>query len=900
MQMAVPLIRTKLRLPFTRPELVPRPRLQERIAQGLCGPLTLIVAPAGYGKTTLIASCIVDSGCLAAWLSLDKDDNGNGRFLNYLVAALQETDQMIGSEAAQLLKASRQLPPELILTSLVNDLDATGREICLVLDDYHFINSPSVHTAVTFLLEHCPTTCHLVIASRSDPPLPLGRLRARSQMVELRAADLSFTGPEAAQFLNELMGLNLDADAVAVLAARTEGWITGLQMAALTMRGREDVSGFIESFSGTNRHILDYLLEEVLAHEPQEIQDFLLQTAVLNRLAGPLCDAVTGGSGGQAMLEKLEKRSLFVVSLDDERRWYRYQHLFADLLQARLQQLGAGQVARLLARAAAWCEQDGQAAEAINYALAAQDFEQAANLVAKYWWPAASDGAIDTVWSWLNALPAAAIRNSAPLSAAYCWVLWFSGRIAAIEPHLADAERVMQAGGSPNEEIGLPAQLAALRSFVARYQGELVTAVALAQQALNLLPANLPPQTDAQLRSMIFLALASAYDGSGDLARAAAAYSETIRWSRVSANAVGITGVTYRMVGALRLLGRLRAADAACHDALDYIETQGMARLPAAGILHLALSEVLVEQNELAAAMEHLERGIELGKWSGRLDAAKNAVHALARLRLARHDEAGALTAVQEAESALSRPPSSLAQAELLALKSRLLIRLGRLIVAARYATEAVHLAGNDRGQTGQMAAVAAARVLLAQDRLDDVSARLTQMLTAAEENGRSGMAIELLILRSQAQARRGNAREAAADLERALALAEPEGFKRLFLDEGPPVQMLLAQWLAHAGAGPLRAYANHLLTQFAAEAVGDTAVSSPTASTSSLIEPLSPRELEVLHIMALGKTNQAIAQQLVVAKGTVKAHTASIYRKLDVANRTEAVARARELGILP
>ena len=461
----------------------------------------------------------------------------------------------------------------------------------------------------------------------------------------------------------------------------------------------------------------------------------------------------------------------------------------------------------------------------------------------------------------------------------------------------------------------LPAELATLRSFVARYHNDFETAGALAEHALSLVPENFV-QDSTQLRPLIFVALATAYDGAGDLERAVDAYTETIRLSRLGANAAGVTGITYRMIGILRLLGRLRAADAACRDALEYIQAQGMARLPAAGILHVAMSEVLVERNDLEAAEAHLSQGIELGKWSGRLDAARNAAYTLSRLRQARHDANGALAAVREAESALGEPPSPLARAELLALKARILVRQGTLSEAAQCVEEAVHLAGWDRGLTGEMVALAASRLLLAQCKPDEAVAELTRSLAVAEGRGRLGVAIELRILRSLALVRQGDTREAKADLERALTLAEPEGYVRVFLDEGQPMQMLLAQWLAQACAGPLRDYAIHLLSQFDAEPqvvtapqktaspAGDPSAShvvSPVEpSGQALVEPLSPRELEVLHLVALGRTNKEIAQQLIIASGTVKAHTASIYRKLDVANRTEAVARARQLGILP
>ena len=909
------LIRTKLHLPFTRPGLVSRPRLQEQIAQGLRGPLTLVTAPAGFGKTTLAASCIANCGMPVAWLSLDRNDNQNARFLNYLVAALQVADHTIGSDAVQLMAGTQQAPPEAILTSLINDLDATGRQIALVLDDYQFISSQAVHSAVAFLLEHCPNTLHLVIASRSDPPLPLARLRARGQAVELRAADLRFTEPEAAQFLNEVMGLQLDAGVVAVLDERTEGWIAGLQMAALSMRGREDVDSFILTFAGTNRFILDFLVEEVLARESQEVQSFLLQTAILARLSGPLCDAVTGSSDGQAMLEGLEKRNLFVVPLDDKRCWYRYHHLFADLLQARLLQSSLQQsepelVARLLSRAAEWCEREGQVPEAVGYALAARDFARAGSLVAKHWGTFANSGEIEVVWSWLAALPEEVVRNSAVLSVAYCWVLWLRAQVGLIEEHLVDAERavselIQAEGRSPEGSsvddatfAALLVQLATLRSFVARYHDDFETASEVAERALSLIPENSPPQSNAQLQSLIYLALASAYDGTGDLEKSASAYAETIRWSRLGSNPAGI-GITIRLIGALRLLGRLRAAEAACREALGYIQEQGMARLPAAGVLHVAMCEVLVERNDLESAQAHLARGIELGKWSGRLDAVKNTAYSLSRLRQARHDVTGALAAVQETESSLEEPRPPLAMAELLALKARILVRQGSLSEAAGYAEEAVRLAGRDRGQTSQMAALAVCRVMLAQRKPDEAVAHLTRSIEAAEGCGRLGVALELRILRSLVLQRKGASREAEADLQRALALAEPEGYVRIFLDEGQPMRGLLAQWLARAGAGPLRDYAVHLLSQFEAEPRQLTTSQEKALPTGDLLDPLSQRELEVLHLMALGKTNQEIARQLIVSPGTVKAHTASIYRKLDVANRTEAVARARQIGIL-
>ena len=914
MQKNDPLIRTKLHLPFTRPGLVSRSRLQEQLAQGLHGPLTLIVAPAGFGKTTLAASGVATVGMPVAWLSLDKNDNQAGNFLSYLVAALQEADNAIGNEAAQLMVGMQPALPNAVLTSLINDLETSGREIVLALDDYQFIGNQIVHEGMSFLLEHCPNTFHLLIASRSDPPLPSARLRARGQLVELRAADLRFTASEAAQFLNEFMDLRLDAESVTALEERTEGWIAGLQMAALSMRGREDIDGFIQAFTGTNRFIMDFMLEEVLSRESEEVQNFLVRTAILTRLTGPLCDAVTGGSNGWKMLENLEKRNLFVVSLDDDRRWYRYHHLFADLLQAKLHQSGQGLVVELLSCAAKWCEAEEQINNAVNYAIAAQDYERVADLAVKNWQQTMDKGEIETVWFWLNALPDDMVRNSAPLSVIFCWVLWLRGQISAIETYLTDAEhawgKLVESKEFDRDEIAyaqLPATLAALRSFVARYQNEFETAIALAESALNLLPENLSSQINMPLRTMIFVALATAYDGAGDLEKAVEAYTETIRLSRLNANVGGVTGITYRLIGALRLLGRLRAADMACCDALEYIQSQRMARLPAAGILHVAMSEILIEWNDLSSAEMHLSLGIELGKWAGRLDAGRNSAPALMRLRLAREDVSGALMAVEEVEASLGKSPSPLARAELLALKARIRVRQGFLDEARQCIDEAVHLVAGDRGQTGELVTLAISRVKAVQDDPGKAIEELSRSIIVAQESGRTGTEIEIRILRSLVFMRDGKTQKAEADLERALALAEPESYVRVFLDEGQPMKMLLTQWLARAVDHPARDYAIRLLSQFGAEpydvttAQGKTSQSNVSSISSEqvLVEPLSPREQEVLQLIALGKTNQEIAGQLVVARGTIKAHAASIYRKLDVANRTEAVARARQLDIL-
>ena len=583
-----------------------------------------------------------------------------------------------------------------------------------------------------------------------------------------------------------------------MLEARTEGWVAGLQLAALSMRDREDVEDYIRKFAGTNRYIMDFMLEEVLAREPEDVQAFLLQTSILNRLSGPLCDAVTGNSASQQMLERLEANNLFIVPLDDDRRWYRYQHLFADLLQARLYQSGPEKPAKLLICAARWCEKEGQISAAVGYALAARDYPYTGDLLVKYWAQIANGGEIETVWTWLNALPEEFVKNNAPLSIVYCWMLYLMGRVGDIEKHLIDAGRAfleqsqaMEANPEREAFTTQPAEIAALRSFVARYHADYQDAISLAEQALSLLPANLPTVVDMQLRTVIFVALAAAYDGAGDLEKAVNAYAEAIRLSRLSANSIGM-GVIIRLTGALLVLGRLRAAESACREALEYVEAQGLARLPSAGVLHVAISEVLVEQNDLQAAELHLSRGIELGRRSGRLDALKNAAGALSRLRQARKDVNGALSAFAEAEFAFGGgPPPPLARSEMLSLKARVLLRAGSLTEAVGCVEQAVHLAGKDRGQTGEMAALAASR--LAAARCDQMKPWRNWGNPSLTPKAIAGLDLQSSCASSAAYSWQSRAvfRQHISDLEHALSLAEPEGYVRIFLDEGQPLQML-------------------------------------------------------------------------------------------------------------
>jgi len=904
MQKTDALIHTKLRLPFTRKELVSRPRLQERIAQGLRGPLTLITAPAGFGKTTLVASCIAGFGTPVAWLSLDKDDSQVERFLKYLVAALQEADPTLGSEAAQLLAAIQQVMPETILTSLINDLDRAAREMVLVLDDYQLISSQAVHEAVTFLLEHCPKTFHLVIATRSDPLLPFVRLRARGQTVELRTADLRFSEPEAAQFLNEVMGLHLDAGSVAVLAERTEGWVAGLQMAALSMRDRADVRGFIEGFSGTNRFILDYLLEEVLASQPPEIQHFLLHTSILERLTAPLCDAVLANEEGftsqsTSILEYLERVNLFLVPLDDERIWYRYHHLFADLLRARLQQTLISQdIAALHTGAAQWYEQNGLTYEAIHHASLTSNSEWVERLIEQNYIEVFRRREVAYIRFLTGELSKELVYRRPWLciyeAESHAWF----GELDEADGLLAVAERHIRSGAPSSDTQAMLGHLAYIKSRVTAMRGDIQRAIEYCLTARE----NTPVSNQALLGG-IGVMLGYGYFLDGDFTNAIQALHETIQ-SGTAGGVITITVAAYCVLARLYAIqGQLHRSFEVYKEAGNFIHEVGGQNLGVRGIVDVGMADLFYEWNDLEAALTHIKQGLEFIPYWGKADDTALASVTFARIQQALGNTAAALETIEKGSQVIQASGVfSEAREAVTTTEIRLRLAQGNSLEDAGWSSSLEKgLSSEDSFRFGnELAHSTLARGYIAQKRLDEAIGLLSRLEAKAQSGGRTGRLIEILILKALALQRLGEPAQALDILAKSLALAEPEGYVRIFLGEGQPMQMLLAQWLTHTGVDSLRDYAIHLLSQFDAEPQVVMATHGKASPAGDLVEPLSQRELEVLHLIALGRTNQEIAQQLIVSPGTVKAHTANIYRKLDVANRTEAVARARQLGILP
>ncbi len=908
--MTTPLVTTKLYIPQPRPSLVPRPRLLQKLGEGLRmgRRLTLISAPAGYGKTTLVSAWLHSADWLSAWLSLDEGDNDPVRFFTYLVAALKQVDDEMVQAVQSLLRAPQSPPAESLVTALINGIAAAPNSFVFVLDDYHTIIGLAAHEAVGFLLERQPPQMHLVIVTRQDPPLPLSRLRGRGQVTEIRQSDLRFTPEEAATFLNQSMGLNLAASDVATLEERTEGWIAGLQLAALSMQGHdaEDTARFIAGFSGRHHFILDYLTDEVLKRQPEPVQTFLLQTSILERMCAPLCDAVVGDIADQTqypisniqssreVLEYLEHANLFLVPLDDERKWYRYHHLFAELLRARLQETRPDQVLELHRRAATWYEQNGLASEAVHHALATRDFAPAADVIERAILRITTWSSTDVaeLLRWLQALPDDVVRTKPWLQLFTSRALYTTGQWEAAEliqqeldqwlqdhPEAPDAERVM----------GL---VVADRASYAAVHGDVRQAMEFARRAMAHLPKD---DAIAQIRAPAILGMACLR--AGDVAEASEAFSQTIA-TAVAAD-IGFTAapLACNLAETQIVQGQLRQAMQTCDEAVKLGTVDGSLH-SAAGFAGLVRAKILYEWNDLPAAERHVSQGLEILSRGGITETFGTGHARLAQIKQARGDSAGALAEVQRAVEFAQR--SKIRRLSILAsaYRARIWLAQGELDLATRWADDYRQIGETE--YLREFEDLTLARVLLAQAKPSDALTLLDTLMSPAEAAGRMGPVIEILALRGLAHQAVGDSSGALGAMERALKLAEPEGYVRVFIDEGAPMARLLHE-AAQQGIAP--EYTARLLAAFELEAV---AVAAPTTDhkpamfkPSILIEPLTDREMEVLHLLADGLSNREIARKLFLSPHTVRTHTYNIYGKLGVHSRMQAVARARELGLL-
>src|SRR6266487_3028882 len=927
--MPTPILATKLYLPRLRPNVVSRPRLLERLNEGLHRNLTLISAPAGFGKTTLVSAWVEGierPRARTAWLSLDEGDNDPARFLAYLVAALQTIAAHIGEGVLGMLQSSQPPPPEAMLTALLNEITTLPDHFVLVLDDYHVIDAKPVDIALTYLVEHLPPQMHLVIATREDPQLPLARLRAQGQLIELRAADLRFTPSEAAEFLNQVMGLNLSAQDIAALEDRTEGWIVGLQLAALSMQGHQDVPGFIRAFAGDHRYIVDYLVEEVLQRQPEPVRSFLLQTAILDRLNGPLCDAVTGQEEGNARLEALERGNFFVVPLDDKRHWYRYHHLFAEVLSAHLMAEQPDQVSALHRRASEWYEQHGSAAAAIRHALAAKDFERAADLVELAWPGMRRSRQEATLLGWLKALPDELLRCRPVLGVAYAHVLLASGEREGVEERLRDAERWLDTTAEMRglasapaaamdvvDEEGfrrLPGTIAIARAGLALARGDVPGTVTYARCALDL-----APEDDHLTRGGAAGFLGLAAWTSGDLEAAHRSYADGMASLQKAGNISDAINGAIALAAIRMAQGRLRQAMRTYERGLQLATEQGEPVLRGTADMYVGMSELHRESDDLHAATQHLLRSKELGEHTGFPQNRYRWRVAMARIREAQGDLDGALDLLDEAER-LYMSDFSPNVRPIAALVTRVWVAQGRVGEALDWARERGLSVSDAPHYLREFEHITLARVLLARytsNRADhsmlEAMGLLERLLQAAQEGERTGSVIEILVLQALARQMQGNISAALVPLERALTLAEPEGYVRIFVDEGPPMAVLLAKLHEHSRKRPRAAltnvplaYMERLRALLRGERVQEgTSSAAPSAPTPAqpLLEPLTERELEVLRLIAAGLSNRAIAARLVLALSTVKSYVNTIYGKLQVESRTQAVARARALHLL-
>ena len=893
-----PLVSTKVRPSQSRPVLVARPHLIEELDPEAGRRLTLVSAPAGFGKTTLVGEWSeerADEGHRVAWLSLDGGDNDPVRFLFYLVASLRRgTGEERFGEA--ILSAFRSPEPpriEALTAAFVNEVAAIPGGLDLVLDDYHLIDSEDVHRIVSFVLERLPKGAHLVVSGRANPPLPLARLRARGQMAELGAAELAFTEDEAGAFLKGVMGLDLSVEDIAKLEGRTEGWIAGLQLAALSMRDRKDSSGFVEMFSGSHRDVLDFLAEEVLESQPEAAKEFLLSTSVLDRMSAPLCDALTGRSDGQAMLERLERNNLFVVALDDERRWYRYHHLFADFLRGRLGQENPELAAELNRRAAEWYEQAGWFSAAIGHALAAADHERAARLVERTAMEAWSGGEAPTLRGWIEALPDEVVRRRPHLRLHHATTLLFTGaNLRGVEDALDDAERAFNTGetlreADETERRSVLGGVATVRGWLARLEGKPDLAIELSRRAQGLLP-----EDETMLRAFAAFCLGEASRYADDLQRAGEAFSEAVGISRAADNPSVALGALSHLAGVRAEQGRLREMEAILDEALRLAEGRDVGF--AAGSVLVGMGHLHYERNALDAAERELTEGIRLVEPTAEIGTLVEAYVTLARLKSAKGDGEGALEAIRRADRVARNSSVSEAKARAASWMVRLRIARGDFEAAALWEERVVN-PGEGAGSARISEGITQARLLLARGEREEALGLLHRLRREAEAAGRRGTVIETLTLEALALWSKNEKERAVGALAQALSLAEPEGYVRTFVDEGPPMADLLTAVLEARRRGHLDYPARYLAGLLAALAWD---ASAPDAGESRP-EPLSEREAEVLALISAGRSNQEIAEELFVTLSTVKSHANSLFGKLGVRNRTQAVARAREMNLL-
>lgn len=875
------ILATKLYKPVLRPGSVRRPRLIEPLNVGLYGKLTLICAPAGFGKTTLVAEWISSGDHATAWLSLDESDSDPVRFLTYFVAALEIIAPQIGASIMNLLRSPQPPPIDSLLTPLLNAIAAIPDDFVLVLDDYHVLDNTEIDLALSFLVDNQPPQMHLIITTREDPHLPLARLRARGQLTELRAADLRFTSDEAAEFLNEAMGLTLSPEDVDALGQRTEGWIAGLQLAAISMQGQQDNRRFIESFTGSHHFVLDYLMEEVLRHQPPHIHDFLLKTSILERLCGPLCAAILQQDDEDALatLEHIRQANLFLIPLDNERRWYRYHFLFADLLRQRLLRESAGfsteAVNELHTQASIWYETNGQELEAFQHAIAINDVERAERLIESQGTPLYLRGIVKPILHWLESLPHHVLDAHPSLWVAYASTLLLSGQHTSVEQKLNEAENALQNAGIDDTTQDIMGRVASMQATLAVIQNDVEAMISHSNDALERLhPENLP------IRIASHWTRGYAYQLQGNHQQARDAYEDVLQFSESGDSSIYVIAATIS-------LGQLQELDNQLHQASESyqsaINLSGEPSHPIVSQAFLGLARINYQWNDLEAAQEYGQQCHELLQQMENTDTTASYKVFLAYLHLSRRDVTTASDVLDEAEAFVHQNNFLFRMPDIAEAQVRVLIHRDNCATALQVA------------ETHNLS-ISQARIYLAQNNASRALQILDPFIQKAKETGLPNELLKGLVLQAVVHQALKQQDVALKVLDESLALAKRGGFVRIFVDEGSSMAQLLQ--IAHS-RGLRQDYVSQLISAFAVPVAEQAAVSQTITPESQGIDSLSHREVEVLQLIANGLTNQDIADQLYLSLHTVKVHARNIYSKLAVKNRTQAVAQAKALGIL-
>jgi LuxR family maltose regulon positive regulatory protein len=890
------LLQTKLHMPTLRLSLIPRPHLIEKLDAGLAGKLTLVSAPPGFGKSTLVSSWVQQKKRPCAWLALGPEDNEPNRFLSYLVAALQKIDEELGKTAVSLLQSPQPPPPQISLTLILNDLAALPQPSILVLEDYHVIHNLDIHKALSFFLDNLPSQLHLVITSREDPPLPLHRLRSSGQMNGIYVHDLRFSQDESATFLQQTMHIDLIPEDVTALARRTEGWIAGLQLAALSLQGLPDPHAFVAGFAGDDRYIVDYLLNEVLERQPDHIREFLLQTAVLYRFCPSLCDAIlqAPANHSQAILTYLDEANLFIIPLDNKREWYRYHHLFSDFLRLRAQNELANKVTLLYQRAAIWYEENGFLEEAIESALSGTDYERASRLI--------EQNGMNTIFghaqwvtflNWMKALPPEMVQSQPQLNLHFAWALFSTGQWPETKPYLKEVELAFRAGKLSADQNWMLGEVATIRALVTYEMGDLARSKEMAALAHELLP-----ETNKTIRSVAVLAEGMAHMWRDDDLQTKHQYLQKAQeLAQEAANVtVGLFALGCKTMLDVRA-GRLTQAARQYQQARALGTIDGDILLGPAGFACVQMGEVLREWDRLEEAESVLREGIKLCQQQLGMPVWIIEGHVnLARLKLANGDEQQAEKLIQQAAALLVELPRHGETVRHLisatqVYRLRFWLAQGKLNTAVRW------LAKN--GITSDTAVfpenlahhVLLARIFFKQGQLKDTQKQLQKIQAILTKSESHRLTAEIFILQALLSQAQGDREQAASKVASALQMSEPEGYVRLFVDFGEPMASLL-ETAVQQNIAPT--YTQKLLSAF-------DKLPSPSspALSATLIEPLNDRERQTLKLIAAGLSNREIAEELYLSVNTIKAYTSRIYGKLGVNGRAEAINHAHELGIL-